>query len=220
MRCIDGDKHAYCLLCGTLIGFLSDGTTPYRIRFTRIIKVLEHHERAFAWLTEIAFEAGYRGAVKYSGEPQDRAILREALTATKEANHMTDKQMETTMRKHDAPHEQQEQWCKCSDAIESAADFLHEYNEHSCDSLCVDKLEAVLEQAKAECDHLRRALEWLGGHVDRTNKDCPPEPYNDEDPTPEFPQEKAPEGTVCWDVALECVRCWCRAALAATNEAT
>lgn len=114
MRCIDGDKHAYCLLCGTLVGFLSDGT-PYRIRLTRVVE--------------------------------------------------------------------------------------------------------ALEQAQAERDHLRRALEWLAGH-DRTNKDCPPEPYNDEDPTPEFPQEKAPEGTVCWDVALECVRCWCRAALAATKEAT
>lgn len=74
------------------------------------------------------------------------------------------------------------------------------------------------EWAEAERDHYKRALEWLGGHVDRTNKDCPPEPYNDEDPTPEFPQEKAPEGTVCWAVALECVRCWCRAALAATKE--
>lgn len=86
------------------------------------------------------------------------------------------------------------------------------------------KFGEVTSSVEAERDHLRRALEWLGGHVgDRTNKDCPPEcppePYNDEDPTPEFPQEKAPEGTVCWDVALECVRCWCRAALAATKEA-
>lgn len=68
MRCIDGDKHAYCLLCGTLVGFLSDGT-PYRIRLTHVVEALEqaqaerdHYKRTLEWaLREMATGCPFEG---------------------------------------------------------------------------------------------------------------------------------------------------------------
>ena len=68
------NKGGHCPACGTLLGFLSDGT-PYRIRHSRVVEALEqaqaerdHLRRALEW-----------AAVR------DRVGVRTALAATKEA---------------------------------------------------------------------------------------------------------------------------------------